>query len=155
MRGGCMRTEVSDAVVEWFCGAVIGAIPLVMHALAYAVLRPAAGDHVEGGWTIDVLFIAITISSTSIFSVVNRLRKTGKAIVKGRAAMALVLLSALFLLMSALTYAGVITGVARDNVINYAIGFVIGGAAISLYLEMTLATGEASAPLRGKRPKSP
>lgn len=131
-----MQPEVSRAFGEWVTGLMIGAIPLFAHACAFVTMEPAASNHVVGGWAMDVLFIGITLTSTSLVTLV---RRSPEQAIRGRAVPVLTAVAIVFLVLASILYAGVVTGHARGNPLNLAIGLAIGAAFVSIYLELGLA----------------
>lgn len=140
-----MQPQVSDAFGEWFTGLMIGAIPLFAHLCAYVTMEPAASNHVVGGWAMDVLFIGITLTSTSL---VNLVRKAPEQALRGRAVPVLTAVVIVFLVLASILYAGVVTGHARGNPLNLAIGLAIGAGFVSIYLELGLAARIAGEPAK-------
>ena len=138
-----MKSAVSQSFGEWFTGLLIGAIPLFAHIGAYITMEPAPENHVVGGWAMDVLFIGITLTATSLVSLV---RKAPDQAVRGRAVPTLTAVAATFLVLSSIQYAGVVTGHARGNPINLAIGLLIGSAFASIYLELSVAARLVGSP---------
>ena len=151
-----MKPEVKAAVVDWGAGLLIGSIPLFAHGCAFWTIAPAAENHVVGGWAIDILFIGMTLASTSIFSVVNQARRPGAEILNGRAIPALALLNAVFIVLASVHYAGLVSGHSRPNAVYSAIGTALGAGSLSLYLELTLAARVLySAPVRKRARNAP
>ncbi len=96
----------------------------------------------------DVLFIGITLTSTSLVTLV---RKAPEQAIRGRAVPVLTAVAIVFLVLASIQYAGVVTGHARGNPLNLAIGLAIGAAFVSIYLELGLAArivGDPSNPAR-------
>lgn len=132
-----MEAEVVDALCEWIAALAVGIAPLVAHVVAQWAMKASA--QVEGNWAIDWCFLAIATCSGSIISVVSRLRKGTSEIIKGKAAPVLIGANILFLIAGAVIYAIVATGNGADTVPFLATGIFIGGAILSLYLELSIA----------------
>ena len=138
-----MTQEVKGVLGEWFTGLLIGAIPLFAHICAYITMKPADSNHVVGGWSMDILFVGITLASSSIVSVV---RKAPAQITRGRAVPTLTVCALIFLIVASILYAGVVTGHARTESVPLSIGLTLGAGAVSMYLELSVAARIAGEP---------
>lgn len=133
-----MTRAVRDAVFEWFAGLLIGFLPLFGHLSMGFILDDKAAD--AGNWSVDILFVAITTSGTSIVSVVMRVMKgslpkeclsTGIGV--------LLTMSVIMLMLSGAVYGAVASGHANSYSLFLAFVFLVGSAISSLYVELGLA----------------
>lgn len=134
-----MKPEVQSAYWTWVAGLVIGAIPLIAHAIAVVGFQPTG----EGGasWVIDVLFMTISVAGMSLVSVVAR--HQGSPITQGRAGPFLTAMLVIALVVASMLYGAEASSNGRGYAIYLAVGVLIGTAWVALVFDLTVAAKAA------------
>lgn len=129
--------RVRDAFLEWVAGIILGALPLGGHAVVAAVL-PESAD--KASWAIDILFVAISASGTSVLSAVMRLIKRVLPQEAFGVGIGLMLVfNVVLVVLEAAMYGAVASGLSRPNTVGYALGFLAASALCSVLVELVIA----------------
>ena len=139
-----MEPEVKDAVSEWSASFIVGCIPLAAHTI-YALLGEPGSS--KSTWSIEILFIAITISGLSVVTTFIRIIKGTGSLSGRRGAYVLMALTVLVLLAAAIVYGIAVSSPdERPKFIYAGLALLVFSATISMYFELALAR-----PLRKSR----
>jgi hypothetical protein len=129
-----IEPAVQNAAAEWLAGLAIGVIPILAHAIGWAVADTSAGG---AEWTPDILFVVISNSGLSVVTTFSRALK-GKISFQGARLHLLMALTVLLLFAAAMVY-GLVTSGHSHNGLWMALTFLLGSLVTSLYFEMALA----------------
>jgi hypothetical protein len=127
-----MKPEVRTALIEWFCGLMVGFTPLLAHALLHQIADKTTNW--TDNWAADILIVGITTSGLSAVTIF--LRSIRGALVLNGSSGVLITFTLLFF-FSGMTYGVVAIGHAKDVTILPAIALLVGSTIVSLVFEIS------------------